>query len=662
MSKLQILCISFLLLFCCLIIKAQSTSNKNSDHGCVPSSCGNIKNIAYPFRLKGDPKNCGDPDFELDCQNNRTILTLNSKKFHVQAITYDNFTIRAVDPGVDNNDSCSFPTYASIRYDDLPTLVYNNFFDYNIPVAYINCLKPVNASRYLDNTACRNGSAAAGSSSSAFSNASRVHSYIAAGEDLKVSDLEESCGVEMFTRVSSRGPMKDITTSLASVHELLAYGFELSWFRVLCQECEATHGSCSLQDNTVTCRHYCPEDVPLSQLGFRCQFEFWGGIIALISAIALGGLVGLRFLCGITCLIALVVYKWRRRHLSADETIEEFLQSQTGLAPIKYSYSEIKKMTENFREKLGEGACGSVYKGKLRSGPFVAVKIIENSITSELEFVSEVATIGRIHHVNVVQLVGFCTEGLKRALIYDFMPNGSLDKYIFPRGQSVSLSCEKLFEVALGVARGIDYLHRGCDMRILHFDIKPHNILLDENFNPKISDFGLAQLCPTNESFISLPAARGTMGYIAPELFYKNIGGVSYKADVYSFGMLLMEMASRRENRNPGAEHVSQIYFPSWAYDHLHAGKDIDMGCATAEERKLVKKMILVALWCIQMKPADRPPMNKLVEMLEGDANLVHMPPKPFLAPREMAEEYGTNTSGGSSSLVSIETTDYAAS
>lgn len=262
MSKLEILWISFLLLFCCLIIKGQSTNNKNSYHGCVPSSCGNLQNIAYPFRLKGDPKNCGEPDFELDCQNNRTILTLNSKKFHVQAITFDNFTIRAVDPGVDNSDSCSFPTYSSIQYDDLPTLVYDKFFDYNILVAYINCLKPVNASRYVANTACRNGS-------SAFSKSSGVHSYIAVGEDLKVSDLEESCGVEMFTRVSSREPMKDVTTSLASVHELLAYGFELSWFRVLCQECEATHGFCSLQDNTVTCRHYCPEDVPLSQLGFR---------------------------------------------------------------------------------------------------------------------------------------------------------------------------------------------------------------------------------------------------------------------------------------------------------------------------------------------------------------------------------------------------------
>ncbi|BBN70438.1 Protein kinase superfamily protein [Prunus dulcis] len=119
-----------------------------------------------------------------------------------------------------------------------------------------------------------------------------------------------------------------------------------------------------------------------------------------------------------------------------------------------------------------------------------------------------------------------------------------------------------MYDISLGVARGIEYLHQGCDMQILNFDIKPDNILLDENFVQKISNFGLAKLYPTDNSIVSLTAARGTMGYMAPELFYKNISGVSYKADVYSFGMLLMEMGSRRKNLNARAEHSSQIYFP----------------------------------------------------------------------------------------------------
>jgi len=190
-----------------------------------------------------------------------------------------------------------------------------------------------------------------------------------------------------------------------------------------------------------------------------------------------------------------------------------------------------------------------------------------------------------------------------------------------------------MFDIALGVARGIEYLHQGCDMQILHFDIKPHNILLDENFTPKVSDFGLAKLYPVNDSIVSLTAARGTLGYMAPELFYKNIGGVSYKADVYSFGMLLLEMAGRRKNINAFAEHSSQIYFPTWVYDQLQNGNDVEiLEDATEEEKKMGKKMIFVALWCIQMKPNDRPSMNKVVQMLEGKVECLKMPSKPFLS------------------------------
>lgn len=132
-------------------------------------------------------------------------------------------------------------------------------------------------------------------------------------------------------------------------------------------------------------------------------------------------------------------------------------------------------------------------------------------------------------------------------------------------------------------------------MKILHFDIKSHNILLDDNFVPKVSDFGLARLCPSDDSSLTLTAARGTLGYMAPELFYKNIGGVSNNADIYSFGILRMEIAGKRKNLNAAAAHSSQIYFPSWVYDQFNEGKDIDMGDTTEEEKWIIKKMIIVA-------------------------------------------------------------------
>ena len=356
-----------------------------------------------------------------------------------------------------------------------------------------------------------------------------------------------------------------------------------------------------------------------------------------------------RAVVGLLCLFVYLIYKFHRRHLSLDDSVEEFLRSHKNLQPIKYSYSDIKKMTHNFANKLGQGGYGSVYKGKLRSGRTVAVKVLLMSKANGQDFINEVATIGRIHHVNVVRLVGFCVQGSKWALIYDFMPNGSLDKFVFLKEENNnSLSWEMMYKVALGVGRGIEYLHQGCDMQILHFDIKPHNILLDEDFTPKVSDFGLTKLYSTDESMVFLTAARGTLGYIAPELFYKNIGGVSYKADVYSFGMLLLEMVGRRKNVNPNANHSSQIYFPSWIYDKYDRGEmNIDLGDATEDEKKFVRKMVIVALWCIQMKPIDCPSMSKALEMLEGEVEQLEMPPKPTLYSQEIStEDHMSNQTG----------------
>ena len=330
--------------------------------------------------------------------------------------------------------------------------------------------------------------------------------------------------------------------------------------------------------------------------------------------------VAAKTVLGSPFVFAFFIYKWRRRHLSAYDNVEDFLQRQNNLMPIRYSYSEIKKMTNGFKHKLGEGGYGSVYKGKLRSKRDVAIKLLGKSKGNGQEFINEVATIGTIRHVNVVQLIGFCAERAKRALVYEFMPSGSLDKHILSQeNENMSLSYEKIFEIAVGIARGIEYLHQGCDMKILHFDIKPHNILLDENFIPKVSDFGLAKLYPTDDSIVSLTAARGTMGYMAPELFYKNIGGISYKADVYSFGMLLMEMAGRRKNINT-MENSWQTYFAKWVYDQFE--ETILRSNVTDEEKKIAQKMIMIALYCIQMKPCDRPSMNKVIQMLEGEVEI----------------------------------------
>jgi serine/threonine protein kinase len=189
-----------------------------------------------------------------------------------------------------------------------------------------------------------------------------------------------------------------------------------------------------------------------------------------------------KMILGTPFVIAFLIYKCRRRHLSMYGVVEEFLQSHNNLMLIRYFYSEIRKITKTFKEKLGEWSYGTVFKGTLQSHCLVAIKMLGKFKANGQDFISEVATIEMIHHVNVVQHIGFCVEGSKWALVCEFMPNSSLNKYIFLPEVCTLLCYNQMYDIALGVAHGIKYLHQGCDMKILHFDIKPHNILLDGNF------------------------------------------------------------------------------------------------------------------------------------------------------------------------------------
>ncbi|XP_028800187.1 LEAF RUST 10 DISEASE-RESISTANCE LOCUS RECEPTOR-LIKE PROTEIN KINASE-like 2.5 [Neltuma alba] len=289
------------------------------------------------------------------------------------------------------------------------------------------------------------------------------------------------------------------------------------------------------------------------------------------------------------------------------------------------------------------GGYGSVYKGKLPNGYPVAVKLLKASKENGEDFINEVASISKTSHVNVVTLLGFCFEGKQKALIYEFMSNGSLDKFIHNNADknSLCLTWENLHQIAIGIARGLEYLHRGCNTRILHFDIKPHNILLDENFYPKISDFGLAKLCPKKESIISISEVRGTIGYLAPEVWNRNIGGVSHKSDVYSYGMMLLDMVGGRKNIDVETNYSTEKYFPYYIYAQLE--QDSNLGCNGAnnmEENDIVNRMIIVSLWCIQTFPSERPTISRVIEMLERRRDLLEMPPKPVMpSPPRLEQE-----------------------
>ncbi|CAH9094569.1 unnamed protein product [Cuscuta epithymum] len=573
---------------------------------CAPSSCGHIRNISYPFRLNTDPKHCGDERFTLFCENNNaTVLHFNSGKYNVRSINYTALTIRVSDVGVREDDCSSFPiSPLSGRYEYLTDTM-----------VLVSCPIPLNSPSFIDTSPC-------------FSSGN--YSYLAPARKTGLGDLQVGCSIVKSVLV----PAGRNYTSYEEIHQDLFSGFELYWDRAAAPAhyvymCEIYH---FLRINHGSCRQVDARKV--RAVVIQILYTLKGSGLDIIYLICL--LQAAKASIGAPFMIALLIYTWRRRHLSAYDKVEDFLKNHNNLMPIRYSYSEIKKMTGGFKEMLGKGGFGAVYKGKLRSGHFAAVKMLLNSKGNGEDFISEVATIERIHHVNVVQLIGFCVEGCKRALVYEFMPNGSLDKYLLSQeGLTSTMSWEEMFRISVGVARGIQYLHQGCDMQILHFDIKPHNILLDENFTPKVSDFGLARLySKANNTIATLTAARGTIGYMAPELFYKNIGRVSYKADVYSFGMLVLDMAGKRNKLNISTNDSSQ-YFPEWVYNQVSEGRNGEIGGTTEEENKIAKKMVMVGLWCIEMNPCNRPSMNKVVDMLNGDVDGLQLPPRAVSEPIE---------------------------
>ncbi|CAL9239653.1 unnamed protein product [Arabidopsis halleri] len=298
-------------------------------------------------------------------------------------------------------------------------------------------------------------------------------------------------------------------------------------------------------------------------------------------------------------------------------------QNLKALIPLEhYTYAQVKRVTKSFEEMVGTGGFGIVYRGTLGDGRMVAVKVLKKSKGNGEDFINEVASMSRTSHQNIVSLLGFCSEGSKRAIIYEFLENGSLDKFISGKS-SVNLDWMVLYSIALGVARGLEYLHHGCKTRIVHFDIKPQNVLLDDNFCPKVSDFGLAKLCEKKESILSILDRRGTIGYIAPEMISSVYGNVSHKSDVYSYGMLVLDMIGARNKEKAyqsSAYKESTMYFPEWIYKDLEKGDDgrLNRNGIICEEEDIIKKMTLVSLWYIQPSPTDRPPMNKVVEMMEG--------------------------------------------
>ncbi|XP_030446126.2 G-type lectin S-receptor-like serine/threonine-protein kinase LECRK2 [Syzygium oleosum] len=330
----------------------------------------------------------------------------------------------------------------------------------------------------------------------------------------------------------------------------------------------------------------------------------------------------------VNLLLLLITYLIYRSFRSRDYKLSRLVQINQATCTQTFTYQELQEATDGFKEELGRGAFGTVYKGVLGSkeANFVAVKVLATRTgESEKEFEREVNAIGQTNHKNLVQLHGFCSEGQHRLLVYELMSNGTLADFLFGASRP---SWYKRIEIACGVARGLSYLHDDCTRHIIHCDIKPQNILLDGSLAAKISDFGLAKLLMGNQTRTTT-GVRGTRGYLAPEWF-RNMP-ISSKVDVYSFGILLVELICCRKNYEPEAEIEAQIVLVDWVYDCYHDGsvlKLVESDEEASSDIKRVRRFVMTALWCIQEDPALRPTMKKITQMLEGAVE-VPVPPDP---------------------------------
>ncbi|PHT67318.1 putative receptor-like protein kinase [Capsicum annuum] len=442
-------------------------------------------------------------------------------------------------------------------------------------------------------------------------------------EDIRAGNLPSNCSL---IRLSIDSASYDV-----DVFKILSHVFLVEWdLSYDCYLCHQGGGQC--QTDKTNKFHCTYPNTPNAQDAKATKSKF-GLMLGTGASLFTVGLLVLLF-CFREKILWYKYIRFWESNTEDHQNIETFLKNYGSCAPKRYNYSEVKRITNGFKDKLGQGGYGSVYKGCLHNGSNVAVKVLKKLKGGGEEFINEVASISKTSHVNIVSLVGFCFEGYKRAFVYEFMPNGSLEKFIYEeRPDTVrQLGWPTLYNIALGIARGLEYLHRGCTTQISHFDIKPHNILLDEDFCPKISDFGLAKLCVKKESIVSMLGARGTIGYIAPEIVCRNLGGVSHKSDVYSYGMMVLEMVGGRKNVDVGVNRTSEIYFPHWLYRRIELDEELQLiGIMNEEEKQCARKMVMVSLWCIQTDPSSRPSISKVVEMLEGNIDSLQIPPRPYL-------------------------------
>ena len=334
-------------------------------------------------------------------------------------------------------------------------------------------------------------------------------------------------------------------------------------------------------------------------------------------------LAGVEFTC---VSIVLCFLYWTRKESKTDSHGYK-LAAATRFQ--QFTYAELKKATLGFHDEIGSGGGGTVYKGVLSDGRVAAIKKLREANGGEAEFLAEVSTIGRLNHMNLIEMWGYCAEGNHRLLVYEYMEHGSLADNLASSNNDVVLDWEKRFAIAMGTSKGLAYLHEECLEWVLHCDVKPQNILLDSNYSPKVADFGLSKLQNRGESHnSSFSRIRGTRGYMAPEWIY-NLP-ITSKVDVYSYGIVILELVTGK--RPTGVKMVDdggiveQGRLVTWVREKMNAATRTESWIEEVADPMLelgesdkdnVELLVKVALQCVEEDKEARPTMRQVVEMLQ---------------------------------------------
>ncbi|XP_048132914.1 cysteine-rich receptor-like protein kinase 10 isoform X1 [Rhodamnia argentea] len=363
---------------------------------------------------------------------------------------------------------------------------------------------------------------------------------------------------------------------------------------------------------------------------------------------------------GVAVVLLFLACCFRRR--KAAKTYEVAQGDESGGSEIttaeslQFHLATIQAATNNFshQNKLGQGGFGEVFRGQLLNGQEIAVKrLSEGSGQGVGEFKNEVVLLAKLQHRNLVRLLGFCLEGEEKILVYEFVPNKSLDYFLFDPDKRRQLDWSRRYKIISGIARGMLYLHEDSRLRIIHRDLKPSNILLDSEMNPKISDFGMARIFGVDQTRAKTNKIVGTFGYLSPE--YAMRGQISVKSDVYSFGVLILEIITGKKNscsfQSDGGENLT-----GYAWKHWRAGTPLEVldpsigdSCSMDE----VIRCLHIGLLGVQEDPADRPTMASIVLMLSSHSVKLPQPRRPafFLQKsmeRQLKELKSGESTGGS--------------